>query len=595
MGRYLAIRIGRAALTIVLVVTFAFVVLRLSGDPALMILGPEAPPEVLAAFRKAWGLDDPIWFQYLDYFGAIAKGELGRSMRDGRPAIELVLERIPATLALTLPAFFFKVALGIPAGIYAALHRGSGIDRAVMMTAVAGFTVPSFVLALLLVLVFAVQLGWLPSGGQDSWRHAILPIVTLSLGGAAVLARFTRSAMLEVLGQPYIRTRLGQGRAVAQGGDVACAAERGDPDRHHPRLHGGHADRGRGRGRERVCLARSRAPAGRRRRQPRPRRRAVHPVAGRDDHGHVQSDRRFPLRLPRSAPARQRGARMTDATLKDAGVRRRISLPAIPVSVALAISWIVAMLVIAAFAEKIAPNSFTQLDLRNRLAAPGNVAHWLGTDELGRDVLSRLLVSIRISLLIAFGATAIAAIVGTTLGFLAAHFRGAVEQLVLMLTDFQASMPFLIMALAVLAFFGNSLPLLIGLMGLFGWERYARIARGLAISANAQGYAAAVRQLGATPSRIYLRHILPNIASTLIVSTTLVFPEVILMESGLSFLGLGVQPPMTSLGNMVGYGREYLTRAPWIMLAPATTIVITTLAVSVIGDWLRDRLDQTLQ
>ncbi|WP_128925693.1 ABC transporter permease [Bradyrhizobium guangxiense] len=286
---------------------------------------------------------------------------------------------------------------------------------------------------------------------------------------------------------------------------------------------------------------------------------------------------------------------MTDAALKDTAARRRISLPAIPVSVALAITWIVAMLVIAAFAEKIAPYGSTQLDLRNRLAAPGNVAHWLGTDELGRDVLSRLLVSIRISLLIAFGATAISAVVGTMLGFLAAHFRGSIEQLVLMLSDFQASMPFLIMALAVLAFFGNSLPLLIGLMGLFGWERYARIARGLAISANAQGYAAAVRQLGATPSRIYLRHILPNIASTLIVSTTLVFPEVILMESGLSFLGLGVQPPMTSLGNMVGYGREYLTRAPWIMLAPATTIVVTTLAVSVIGDWLRDRLDPTLQ
>ena len=291
---------------------------------------------------------------------------------------------------------------------------------------------------------------------------------------------------------------------------------------------------------------------------------------------------------------------MTDTTLKDgsklgSGVRRRISLPAIPLSVALAIAWIIAMLVVAALAEKIAPYGYTQLDLRNRLSAPGNVAHWLGTDELGRDVLSRLLVSIRISLLIAFGATAISAVVGTTLGFLAAHFRGLVEQLVLMLTDFQASMPFLIMALAVLAFFGNSMPLLIGLMGLFGWERYARIARGLAISANAQGYAAAVRQLGARPSRIYLRHILPNIASTLIVSTTLVFPEVILMESGLSFLGLGVQPPMTSLGNMVGYGREYLTRAPWIMLAPATTIVVTTLAVSVIGDWLRDKLDPTLQ
>jgi len=285
---------------------------------------------------------------------------------------------------------------------------------------------------------------------------------------------------------------------------------------------------------------------------------------------------------------------MTDTTLKDSTLYRRLSLPAVPVSVAVAAAWIVAMLLVAVFADKIAPYGFTQLDLRNRLAAPGNVAHWLGTDELGRDVLSRLLVSIRISLLIAFGATAISAIFGTTLGFLAAHFRGLVEQAVLMLADFQASMPFLILALAVLAFFGNSLILLVGLMGLFGWERYARIARGLAISANAQGYATAVRQLGATPTRIYLRHILPNIASTLIVSMTLVFPEVILLESGLSFLGLGVQPPMSSLGNMVGYGREYLTRAPWIMLSPAATIVVTTLAVSVIGDWLRDRLDPTL-
>jgi peptide/nickel transport system permease protein len=211
MARYFAIRIGRAMITIALVVTFAFVVLRLSGDPALIIMGPEAPPEVIAAFRKAWGLDDPIWMQYFDYFGAIAKGELGRSMRDGRPAIALVLERIPATLALTIPALLLKLAIGIPSGIFAALHRGSLIDRAVMIGAVAGFTVPSFVLGLVLVLIFAVQLGWLPSGGQETWRHAILPIITLGIGGAAVLARFTRSAMLEVLGQPYIRTASAKG------------------------------------------------------------------------------------------------------------------------------------------------------------------------------------------------------------------------------------------------------------------------------------------------------------------------------------------------------------------------------------------------
>lgn len=211
MLRFFGLRILRALVTVALVVTFAFVVLRMSGDPALIIMGPEAPPEVIAAFRKSWGLDDPIWLQYVRYFGAIAEGELGRSMRDGRSAVTLVAERIPATLALTLPALVLKLGLGIPAGIYAALHRGSWLDRAVMTAAVAGFTVPSFVLGLVLVLVFAVTLGWLPSGGQDGWRSAILPVLTLGIGGAAVLARFTRSAMLEVLGQPYIRTASAKG------------------------------------------------------------------------------------------------------------------------------------------------------------------------------------------------------------------------------------------------------------------------------------------------------------------------------------------------------------------------------------------------
>ena len=227
MLRFIASRFARAALTIAMVVTFAFIVLRLSGDPAQIIMGADAPPEAVDAFRTAWGLDEPIWVQYFSYFWAILQGDLGRSMRDGRDAIVLVTERIPATLALTLPALAIKICLGIPAGIYAALHRNSLADRVVMIIAVAGFTVPSFVLGLLLVLVFAVQLGWLPSGGQESWRHGILPVMTLGLGGAAVLARFTRSAMLEVLGQPYIRTASAKGvpwRAVVTGHALPNAA-----------------------------------------------------------------------------------------------------------------------------------------------------------------------------------------------------------------------------------------------------------------------------------------------------------------------------------------------------------------------------------
>lgn len=267
----------------------------------------------------------------------------------------------------------------------------------------------------------------------------------------------------------------------------------------------------------------------------------------------------------------------------------------VPLSIGLGILWLAAMLLVAIFADYLRPYGITAMDLTNRLSAPGNAKHWLGTDELGRDVLARLIQSIRVSLVIAFSATIISAVFGTALGFAAAKFRGVVEHVVLVLADFQAALPFLIMSLAVLAFFGSSMVLIVCLMGFYGWERYARMARGLAISASAQGYASAVVQLGASPFRIYFRHILPNVASTLIVSMTLTFPEIILMESGLSFLGLGVQPPETSLGNMVGFGREYLTRAPWIMLAPALVIMLTTLSISLVGDWLRDKLDPTVR
>lgn len=211
MLRFILAKTARAGLTILLVMSFAFVVLRLSGDPAQVLLGPDAPQDAVDAFRARWGLNDPLWQQYLAYLQQILSFDFGVSMRDQSPAIDLVLDRIPATLAITVPALILKVCIGIPAGVYAALHRSSIADRGVIMMSIFGFTIPSFVLALVLVLVFAVTLDWLPSGGQDTWRHAILPIATLSIGGIGILARFSRSAMIEVLGQPYIRTAMAKG------------------------------------------------------------------------------------------------------------------------------------------------------------------------------------------------------------------------------------------------------------------------------------------------------------------------------------------------------------------------------------------------
>jgi peptide/nickel transport system permease protein len=211
MLRFIIGKLFRAAATVIFVVTFAFILLRMSGDPAILIMGAEAPPEAIAAFRADWGLDEPIWKQYVDFFRAIAEGNLGFSMRDRRPALQLVLERLPDTMRLMIPALLLKLLLGIPAGIYAALHHNTWVDRATMAVSVFGYSVPNFVLGLMLVLIFAVNLRWLPSSGSETWWHAILPVIVLGTAGAGILARFTRSTMLEVLGQPYVRTAMAKG------------------------------------------------------------------------------------------------------------------------------------------------------------------------------------------------------------------------------------------------------------------------------------------------------------------------------------------------------------------------------------------------
>ena len=270
-----------------------------------------------------------------------------------------------------------------------------------------------------------------------------------------------------------------------------------------------------------------------------------------------------------------------------------------PVLLLIAFAFLAVVAFVFVFADFLAPFDYRQQDLINRLMPPvfleGDPKYLLGTDELGRDILSRLLYATRFSLLVAFLGTSIGAVIGTFLGFLAAHFRGAVEELVMACVDVQASLPFMLIALAVLAFFGSSFILFIFVMGIYGWEVFARLTRGMVLSANTHGYAVAVSSLGASPGRIYATHILPNILSVLIVQFTLNFPQTILLETSLSFLGLGIKPPLTSLGQMLGAGRSHLMLAWWISVLPGMAIFLTTLSISIVGDWLRDQLDPTLR
>ena len=212
MLQFISTRLLRAVVTLFIIITFAFFVLRLAGDPATRFFDPsQTPPEVIDAFRRQWGLDQPIWVQFYRYILAVLHGDLGNSMRENRPAVETVLARLPATLWIMVPTLFFKTIIGVGAGMLAALYRNSTFDRLIMSASILGYTVPPFVLALVLALVFAVQLRWLPSGGYATPYHMILPIATLSIAGAAVVARYTRSAMVEVLGRPFVRTASAKG------------------------------------------------------------------------------------------------------------------------------------------------------------------------------------------------------------------------------------------------------------------------------------------------------------------------------------------------------------------------------------------------
>lgn len=204
MTQFVLSRILRALFVLLATVTFVFVVLRLSGDPAQQMLSDQATPEALAAFRANWGLDKTIPEQYFIYLANALRGDFGVSLADGRDVYTVISERIPKTLAVTVPAFFLAILIGVPAGVVAAVKRDTPTDKAVMAGAVMGYSIPNFLLGLIFIFVFAVWLRMLPSSGSSTWRHSILPIFTFALFNAAAIARFARSTLIDVLDRPYI-------------------------------------------------------------------------------------------------------------------------------------------------------------------------------------------------------------------------------------------------------------------------------------------------------------------------------------------------------------------------------------------------------
>jgi peptide/nickel transport system permease protein len=258
-----------------------------------------------------------------------------------------------------------------------------------------------------------------------------------------------------------------------------------------------------------------------------------------------------------------------------------------------------AVLVMVAFAPLVAPADPSAQDITARLLEPFETSdrgmHWLGTDPLGRDIASRIIFGARISMLVGVVAVVIAGAVGVTLGLAAGYAGRGWDALIMRVADVQLALPFLVLALALVAAVGPSLTNLIIVLGLTGWVIYARVIRAETLSLREREFVLAARAVGAGGLRIVARHILPNATSSIIVVATLHVARMILFEASLSFLGVGVPPPTPTWGGMIADGRGYLTVAWWVSTLPGLALFLTVLGVTLIGDRLRDVLDPRIR
>ena len=254
----------------------------------------------------------------------------------------------------------------------------------------------------------------------------------------------------------------------------------------------------------------------------------------------------------------------------------------------------------AVFAPLLAPHDPLVVDIRHRLSPPawmagGTTEHLLGTDQVGRDLLSRVIYGGRISLVVGVSAVILSAGIGILAGLAAGYFGGAIDWAIMTVVNIVLVFPFVLLALAVIAVLGPSLPNMIAVLGVAGWPIYARVLRAETQALREREFVTAGRALGMSHARLIFRQILPNLISASVVIATLQVAQVIVLESFLSFLGLGVQPPIPAWGNMLGEGRVYMLNSWWIAAFPGAAIFVTTLVINLIGNALRDWLDPRLK
>ena len=646
MASFLARRLGQAVIVMLVVTAVAFVMFRFLGDPLVALLGIESTEAQRQAVRAELGLDQPIPVQFLAFLGDVLQGNFGISYRLGRAVETVLVERLPATVELAVSGMLIAVVIGIPAGVYAALNRRSLASRLLLSASLFGISMPSFFMGLILIWLFSVTLGWLPSFGRGEvvaigwWttglltagglKALIMPSLTLAAFQIAMIMRLVRAEMLEVVRTDYIRFARARGlshRAVhyrhalrntlipvvtiigLQLGSIIAFAVITESVFQWPGLG--------------LLFLQSVATADVTMMSA-----YLILIAALFVGINLVVDLLYLVIDPRLRGGSEPGGELMAARDMPAGeavgrrpgwrdrlARSDLAHDFVRDPSAIAASAILLVFVAASLAPQIVapydafdPNQFR---LTDAFLAPvwlegGDPRFLLGTDDQGRDMISAIIFGARVSLFVGLAGVLLAVIIGVAAGLVAGFVGGWVDAVTMRVADIQLTFPAILIAVMVdgisRAAFGQAdhnrvaVLVLILAIGLSGWVQYARPVRGATLVERNREYVAAATMMGIARWAIMLKHILPNVLTSVLVIGTIHLAVAVILEATLSFVGLGVPPTEPSLGTLIRIGNGYLFSGEWwIAIVPGCALVILVLSINLLGDFLRDALNPRLK
>ncbi|WP_413700631.1 ABC transporter permease subunit [Psychromonas sp. KJ10-10] len=574
--------------SVTLIVAFA---IRLTGDPALMLTqGAGSISEAdLVNIREALGINKSFTVQYIEFIQGLFSGDFGKSFMGGTPVSQLIGISLPATLFLAFSVMIVSILISIPLGIQAAIKRNTWIDQAIRIFSLIGLSFPNFWLALMLVLLFSINLQWLPPSGMSDWSSFILPAVTMAIILTATNVRLVRTSMLETLQAQYIMVArakgLSENKVLYKHALRNCAIplityfglQFGG-------LLGGIVII------ERIfnwpglgTLAFEAVSA-----RDYPVLQAVITILSMLIVGvNLLVDIAYGLIDPRIRNGVENMLNVTVIFKRDYSLFKNLEF-------VLGFTLTATMCVLVLSSDVIFDGLADKVNLTARLIEPfSNSAHLLGTDPLGRDVLARVVAGGAVSLQVGFLSVFGAVILGVFMGLISGYFRGFWDIFVMRFADVQLALPFILLAITFIAIVGGGLTNMIVLLIVSQWVQYARLVRSSVLSLRDREYIQSAQAIGVSHFNILFRHLLPNLIGPVIVLMTLNVANNILLESSLTFLGLGVDPLTPSWGGMLANGRTYIQTAWWVTLFPGVAILLTVLGMNLLGDWLRDTLDPT--